>query len=166
MENVISLLIVRLYIMVGDYGWSTLELYIDNQEVVNRGSIQNPSFLNIGQYLTHDFDLWMAISHLQYHLALQIEFEWIKGHQIPTENMEEGLGILFNIDVYKLEMVQYTKQTTTPQCGVFLAGTVCYQQQGHHVQDIYNVFSSRESDNDMLDYYKSKGWTMDALKLI
>lgn len=163
----VVLIVVVLYHHKEDgYGWLTLKLYIDNQEVINRRSRQNLSFLNIGQYLNHDFDLWMVISHLQCHLALQKEFEWIKGYQTPTEDMDEGTGILLNIDVDKLASAQYSKQTIIPQCCVFLAGTICYHQHGHDVQDIYNVISSSESDNnDMLDYYKSKGWTTIEFKL-
>jgi hypothetical protein len=69
---VIVVLIVMLYHHSEDgwYRWSTLLLYIDNQEVVDRGNRKNPNFLNIGQYLTLDFDLWMVLSHLQMHLSL------------------------------------------------------------------------------------------------
>jgi hypothetical protein len=63
--SILVVLIVLLYHHNEDrYGWPTLVLYIDNEEVVNRGSTNNPSFMKIGQYLTHDFDLWMVMSHL------------------------------------------------------------------------------------------------------
>jgi hypothetical protein len=162
---VIVVLIVLLYHYSEDgYGWPKLLLYIDNQEVVDRGSTRNPNFLNIGQYLTHDFDLWMLLGHLQTHLSLRIEFEWIRGHQIPTEDMESNIGILLNNDVDELATKQYTKKGASPQRGVFLAGTVCYHQSGHHVQNISNAISSRETDKDILDYYQSKGWGLEALE--
>jgi glycogen synthase len=120
--------------------------------------------MNIGQYLTHNFDLWMVMSHLHSRLALNIEFEWIKGHHTPSEEIPNGTGILLNIDVDRLAIAQYTKQIMSPQRGVFLAGTVCFHQNGHHVQDIYNAISSRETDKDLLDYYVLKGWKMDVLE--
>jgi hypothetical protein len=146
--------------------WPTLLLYIDNQEVVDRGSKKNPNFLNIRQYLTHDFDLWMVLSHLQKHMALRVEFEWIKGHQTPTDDMDKNVGILLNIDVDNLATAQYAKHTISPQRGVFLAGTVCFHQRGHHVQNIYNAISSRETDQDLLDHYVAKGWTLEALEKV
>jgi hypothetical protein len=42
----------------------SLVLLIDNEEAVNRGNRLKPLFLNIGRYLTHDFDLWNLLSHL------------------------------------------------------------------------------------------------------
>lgn len=42
----------------------TLTLLIDNEEVINRGNILDVSFLNVGQYLTHDYNLWCLMSHL------------------------------------------------------------------------------------------------------
>jgi hypothetical protein len=163
--SILVMIIVLLYHHSEDgYGWPTLILYIDNEEVVNRGSKKNPSFMNIGQYLTHDYDLWMVMSHLQSRLALNIEFEWIKGHQTVSEEVPNLTGILLNTDVDRLATVQYAKQYLSPQRGVFLVGTVCLHQNGHHVQDIYNAISSRETDKDLLDYYVSKGWTMDTLE--
>jgi hypothetical protein len=109
----------------------------------------------------------MVISHLQDNLALPIEFEWIKGHQTLSADMDGGTGVLLNIDVDHLATAQYAKQIITPQHGVFHAGMVCYHQQGHHVQNIHkNAISSRESNTNMIDYYTSKGWTFDALEAI
>jgi hypothetical protein len=57
----------------------SLTLLIDNKEVVTRGSILEPSmFMNVKEYLTHDFDLWGVLSNLQIHLKLSINFKWIK----------------------------------------------------------------------------------------
>jgi hypothetical protein len=81
--------------------------------------------------------------------------------------MEMNIGILLNIaDVDNLVTAQYAKQTISPQRGVFLADTVCYQKSGHHVQDIYNAISSRETDNNILKYYKSKGWSLAILEQV
>jgi hypothetical protein len=164
---ILVVLIVILYHHNEDgYGWPTLMLYIDNQEVVDRGSTRRPNFLNIGQYLTHDFDLWMVMSQLQDHLALKVEFEWIKGHQCLSMDIDNSTGVLLNIDVDQLATKQYSKNIITPQCGVFHAGTVCYHQEGNHVQDIHNAITSRETDCDILNYYRSKGWKCENLKRV
>jgi hypothetical protein len=72
--------------------------------------------LNIGQYLTYHYN--GILSQLQCHLALQIEFEWIKGHQTANEDLEDVVGILFNTNVDKLATNHFVKQTTVPQCMV------------------------------------------------
>lgn len=82
-------------------------------------------------------------------LRITIQFEWIKGHQNSTDNPLDQFSIELNTqadslatDIYKSDLRQ-----------------VCFHQEGFHVQDIANAISSRESDQHMLDYYRSKGWT-------
>jgi hypothetical protein len=44
--------------------WPTTILLIDNKEVVKRGNRLNPTFMNVSQYLTHDYDLWLVLFSL------------------------------------------------------------------------------------------------------
>jgi hypothetical protein len=141
----------------------TLTLLIDNEEVVDRGNVLGDHFLNVGQYLTHDYDLWCLMSHLQLNLHTNVKFEWIKGHQDSSDNPLDEFLITLNTQVDALATDIYKSDLVAHQRGVFLAGQVCFHQEGCHVQNITNVISSRESDQHMLDYYRSKGWTDEAL---
>jgi hypothetical protein len=148
------------------YKWPMVVLYIDNAEVVDRGNTRNPQFRNVGQFLTHDYDLWMVLSNLQSNLLLKVDFEWVRGHQaavLDTGNLD---AILLNNDVDRLATLQYDKRQNIPERGAFKSGGVCFHQMGFHVQNIYNAISSRESDNVLLDYYKTHGWREDTLVLV
>jgi hypothetical protein len=141
----------------------SLVLLIDNEEVVNRGNRLKPLFLNVGRYLTHDFDLWNLLSHLQSHLKLMIHFEWIKGHQDLVDSSSSNLFVDLNIQMDSLATEIYREDLPIPQRGFYHSGVVCFHQEGCHVQNINNAVASRESDGRLLDYYKSKGWTEDSL---
>jgi hypothetical protein len=164
---VLVILIVLLHYHQEDgYKWPTVILYIDNAEVVDRGNTRNPRFRNVGQYLTHDYDLWMVLSNLQSNLLLKVEFEWVRGHQTADLSAGNLDAILLNNDVDRLATLQYDKRQNIPQRGAFKSGVVCFHQMGFHVQNIYNAISSRESDNELLDYYKTHGWHEDTLVLV
>jgi hypothetical protein len=141
----------------------SMVLLIDNEEVVNRGNRLKPLFLNVGRYLTHDFDLWNLLSHLQSHLNLVIHFEWIKGHQDVVDSSSSNLFVDLNIQVDSLATEIYKEDLPIPQRGFYHSGVVCFHQEGFHVQNINNAIASRESDGRLLAYYKSKGWTEDSL---
>jgi hypothetical protein len=117
----------------------------------------------VGQYLTHDYDLWSLMAHLQVSMKMSIAFEWIKGHQEGQGDEKELFAIDLNNQVDTLATDIYAKNLEIPQRGIFFSGQVCYHQQGYHVQDIMNAITARESDQQMLEYYKSKGWSDDAL---
>jgi hypothetical protein len=154
--------------------WPETTLLIDNKEVVTRGNNLSPNFLNVRTYLMHDYDLWMVLVELQYCLKLNVTFEWIKSHQIsdtgfPLNKDEIALvqqKIALNDDVDKLASAAYSNTSEPTERGAFYAGIVCYHQDGAHVQDITKAISSIDSDYDLLQYYISKGWTMDSLKLV
>jgi hypothetical protein len=88
---------------------------------------------------------------------------WIRGHQEGQGDERELFAIELNNQVDALATDIYTKNLEVPQRGIFFSGQVCYHQQGYHIQDITNAISARESDQQMLDYYKSKGWYDNAL---
>jgi hypothetical protein len=79
--------------------WPTTVLLIDNEEVVKRGNRLNPTFMNMSQYLTHDYDLWLVLSSLQLQLPMTIEFEWIKSHQQDDDDETIMTKIGLNNDV-------------------------------------------------------------------
>jgi hypothetical protein len=160
-------LIVLLYHHHEDgYAWPTVKLYIDNSEVVDRGGHINPKFRNVGQYLTHDYDLWMVMSNLQQNMRLKIEFEWVRGHQSIDMGNEQLMALLLNTEVDWLATLQYDKGQEIPQCGSFISGEVCFHQLGFHVQNIYNAVSTRESNKILLDYYKLRGWHEHCFELV
>jgi hypothetical protein len=146
-----------------DTRFPTLTLLIDNEEVVDRGNKLSAHFLNVGQYLTHDYDLWSLMAHFQVSMKMSIAFEWIKGHQEGQGDEKELFAIDLNNQVDALATDIYAKNLEIPQRGIFFAGQVCYHQQGYHVQDITNAITARESDQRMLAYYTSKGWSDAAL---
>jgi hypothetical protein len=122
-----------------------------------------PLFLNVGQYLTHNFDLWGLLLHLQLNLNITIHFEWIRGHQDTIDTRSDHLFIDLNTQVDALATDIYNENMTIYQQGAFHSGIVCYHQDGCHVQNITNAVSSRESDGRLLEYYQSKGWAKDSL---
>jgi hypothetical protein len=122
--------------------WPRTTLLIDNKEVVNRGDILCPSFMNVAQYLTHDFDIWMVLADLQKRLNITIDFEWIKSHQDNADNEESQIKIGLNKDVGDLAMRAYLINGPLPEQGAFLASSVCYHQQGKHVQNIFDAITS------------------------
>jgi hypothetical protein len=144
----------------------SLTLLIDNKEVVDRGSVLYPEFMNIKEYLTHDYDLWCVLSNLQINLKTTVHFEWIKGHQSLTDEEPSKDSIQINNDVDKLASDMYKFNLPSPHRGVFHSGIVCFHQNGFHIQDIFKAVSSHESDKDLIDYYISKGWTMTALERV
>jgi hypothetical protein len=146
--------------------WPTTILLIDNKEVVKRGNRLNPTFMNVSQYLTHDYDLWLVLSSLQLRLPMNIEFEWIKSHQQDDDDETIKTKIGLNNDVDRLASTAYELGSISPERGSFLSGVVCFHQQGHHVQNIHDAISARESDQRLLEYYQSKGWTMESLEWI
>jgi hypothetical protein len=140
-----------------------MTLYIDNEEVVNRGNEFDLQFLNVNEYLVHDYDLWKLLVHLQLRLKITIQFEWIRGHQQDSDGSPDQLAIELNNEVDALATDIYKLHMPIPQRGAFYSGKVCFHQDGFHVQDITKAISSRESDDHLLAYYKSKGWTESAL---
>jgi ribonuclease HI len=164
---VLITLIVLLYHHNEDgHGWPPVKLYIDNEEIVNRGNILNPKFCNVQQYLVHDYDLWKVTSELQKSIHLSINFEWVRGHQSADENNNNNIAILLNIDVDRMATAQYEKNVPPPHRGAFHAGEVCFHQMGFHVQKIKNAITARESDTCLLEYYKQSGWTTTSLELV
>ncbi len=141
----------------------TMVLYIDNEEVVNRGNNFDMNFLNVNHYLTHDYDLWRLMVHLQMTLKITIQFEWIKGHQQDSDVSVDQLPIELNNQVDALATAVYELNIPIPQRGAYHSGQVCFHQEGFHVQNIAKAISARESDARLLTYYKSKGWTEEAL---
>jgi hypothetical protein len=144
----------------------TLTVLIDNKEVVTRGNILNPPFMNVKEYLTHDFDLWEVMSELQDHLKLTVHFEWIKSHQTSTGEELSADAIRLNTEVDALATDVYKLKKKPPHRGFYFSGTVCFHQNGYHIQDIYKAISSHESDKALIDYYLSKGWTIAALEKV
>jgi hypothetical protein len=164
---IIAVLIVLLYHhQEGGYVWPTVKLYIDNAKVLDRGCQVNPTFWNVGQYLTHDYNLWMVMSHPQKQLLLHVDFEWVRGHQSIAEYNKNAVAVLLNTDVDKLATLQYNKEQAISQWSAFISEALCYHQLRFHVQNIYNVVASRESDKLLLEYYKSHGWNDDALAMV
>jgi hypothetical protein len=100
--------------------------------------------------------------HLQMNLNITFQFEWIKVHQQGHGDSSEQFPIELNTQVDSLATDTYKSNMIIPQCGAFYSGQVCYHQDGYHVQHIANAISSRESDEHILDYYTSNGWTEDA----
>jgi hypothetical protein len=97
---VLVVIIVLLYHHQEDgHSWPSVVLYIDNSEVVDRGNRKNPHFRNVGQYLTHDYDLWMVLSNLQTNLLLKVNFEWVRGHQANDIDNADATAILLNNEV-------------------------------------------------------------------
>jgi hypothetical protein len=151
--------------------WPGTILLIDNKEVVDRGN-STPLFLNVRTYLMHDYDLWMLMVELQKFLGFTVMFEWIKSHQTSygSNNMSKddlkilGQKIQLNEEVDDLASKQYLSDQLPTERGAFYAGKVCYHQDGAHIQDIAKAISVIDSDRDILDYYVTKGWSMDTLK--
>jgi hypothetical protein len=85
--------------------------------------------MNVAQYLTHDFDLWMVLADLQKRLNITIDFEWIKSHKGNVDNEESQIKIGLNKDVDDLATRAYLINGPLPERGAFLAGSVCYHQQ-------------------------------------
>jgi hypothetical protein len=81
-------------------GWPKVTIFIDNEEIVNRGNTQTPKFCNVEQYLAHDYDLWMTTSALLQALHLAVEFEWVRGHQDVNEQNQNLTATLLNNVVY------------------------------------------------------------------
>jgi hypothetical protein len=155
---VITCLIVLLYHHNEDgLGWPVVNLYIDNEEIVNRGNKRYPKFRNVRQYLVHDYDLWLTTSDLLSSMNLQVNFEWVRGHQSLDANNENIQAILLNTEVDRMVTEQYKKHEIPPHRGAFHSGIVCFHQQGFHVQKIQNAKSARESDANLLEYYTSHG---------
>jgi hypothetical protein len=154
--------------------WPDVTLLIDNKEVVTRGNNLSPTFMNVCTYLMHDYDLWMVIVELQKYLKFGVNFEWIKSHQCssqssPPTNDEIKLQeqkICLNDDVNKLATAAYTDESDYVERGAFYSGEVCYHQDGAHIQDISKAISSIDSDYAIIQYYLSKGWSMDRLKRV
>jgi hypothetical protein len=146
--------------------WPDVILLIDNQEVVDRGDELWPSFMNVSKYLVHDFDLWMVMAELQRRLYLNIDFQWIRGHQTDESIANDPIHIQMNQAVDALATKAYALGDIPAERGAFLAGKVCFHQSGHHVQDVYDAIKSRESDDRLLEYYISKGWKRSNLALI
>jgi hypothetical protein len=112
---VIIILVVLLYHHnESGYGWPSVTLFIDNEEIVTRGNILQPTFHNVQQYLVHDFDLWKVTSELQQSLQLNINFEWVRGHQTADDTNDNNMAILLNIDVDRMATAQYAKQHSVP----------------------------------------------------
>jgi hypothetical protein len=147
-------------------GWPGVTLLIDNKEVVDRGDAKQPSFMNVNQYLTHDYNLWMVMGELQYRIPLRINYEWIRSHQTAETNTDINQYIKLNNEVDILATEAYSDNTIPPERVFFLAGQVCLHQSGYHVQDVFDAIRSRESDNRLLEYYVSKGWRMHDLKIV
>jgi hypothetical protein len=164
---VIVILIVLLYHYEEDgLGWPAVTLYIDNEEVVNRGQNRNPKFRNVKQYMVHDYDLWMVTNCLLGSIQLKVNFEWVRGHQELDDQNENIAAILLNTEVDKLATKQYEKQEPPKHRGAFHSGIVCYHQKGFHVQRIRNAISARESDDSLIQYYLDHGWTMQLISLV
>jgi hypothetical protein len=146
--------------------WPDAILLIDNKEVVNRGNILSPTFLNARTFLMHNYDLWMVLADLQKSLKFGIMFEWIKSHQTQATSTtlnkkEQALldqKIQLNEDVDRL--------ASNTERGAFYSGKVCYHQDGTHVQDIKKAISSIDSNYDLIQYYLSKGWKMENLQQV
>jgi hypothetical protein len=163
---VLTILIVLLYHHNEDgLGWPSVPLYIDNEEIVDRGN-SNPKFRNVQQYLAHDYDLWVTTRVLQKSLQLKVAFEWIRGHQIAEEQKDNVLAVLLNIEVDAMATAQYKKEETPPHRGAFHSGVVCFHQKGFHVQKVTNAIMSRESDSSIIDYYLAHGWDEESLLLV
>jgi hypothetical protein len=130
--------------------------------------------MNVRTYLMHDYDLWMVIVELQKYLKFGVTFEWIKSHQCssqspPPTNDEIKLQeqkIRLNDNVNKLVTAAYTDESDYVKRGDSYSGEVCYHQDGAHIQDISKAISSIDSDYDIIQYYLSKGWSMDRLKRV
>jgi hypothetical protein len=150
--------------------WPNTTLLIDNKEVVTRGNNLLPTFMNVHTYLMHDYDLWMVIVELQAHLKFGVE--WIKSHQCSSYSLSltnDDIQLLeqkisLNDDVNKLATDAYTNDSEYVEQGAFYSGVVCCHQDGAHIQDISKAILSIDSNYDKIQYYLSKGWTMDTLK--
>ena len=57
-----------------------MTIFIDNAEVIRRGTKKVPK-LGIKQQLVLDYDLWATTERLQAELICNIQWEWVKGHQ-------------------------------------------------------------------------------------
>jgi hypothetical protein len=147
-------------------GWPAVKCYIDNEEVVNRSNLPYPKFRNVQQYLVHNYDLWLLTSHILSSIKLHVEFKWVRGHQTAEENNDNIMATLLNIEVDKMATEQYTKCKSIPHRGAFHSGKVCYHQKGFHVQKIQNAIMARESDANLLTYYKQHGWSENSLELV
>jgi hypothetical protein len=99
-------------------------------------------------------------------LTISINFEWIKSHQTSTGNAISDEAIQLNNEVDALASAVYRLNTPPTHRGVFYSGVVCFHQDGYHIQDIFKAISSHESDKNLLDYYVSKGWMMEALEKV
>ena len=88
----ILLLLHALYIYFEADSPAELTIYIDNSEVVRRGTHTVPR-LGIKQQLALDYDLWATTERLQEALLCKIRWEWAKGHQT------QGRGSKWKLDV-------------------------------------------------------------------
>ena len=73
----------------------TLDIWIDNSEVVRRGKLDTPK-LGIKQQLTLDQDLWATTQRLLKALPCKIQWRWIKGHQTQGQGKKWKVEIEIN----------------------------------------------------------------------
>lgn len=92
--------------------------------------------------------------------------EWIKSHRTTTGNELSVEAIQLNNEVNELVMAVYTLHKSPTHCGAFYSSVVCFHQDDYHIQDIFKAISSHKSNKALLEYYISKGWTMETLEKV
>ena len=73
----------------------SLDIWIDNSEVVRRGQKHLPK-LGIKQQLVLDYDMWATTHRLLQALSCKIQWKWVKGHQQQQQKAPWKLEIDLN----------------------------------------------------------------------
>ena len=149
-------------------------MYIDNKEAIKRTKEKVDKKLTVKTRMVPDYDLWAMTNTLIQEIPIQIDFKWIKSHQIdhndaPKEeddNEIDIIGATINKEVDNLATLHYTKPYIKKKRPHYQGAQVTFSQEDIHRQDIRDMVEQHESNNDIDEYYKKKGWTDEQLKQI
>ena len=150
-------------------------MYINNKEAIKRTDEKVDKKLTIESRMVADYDLWTMTNSITQQIPIQIEFKWIKSHQIDkgVENNEDPdneldmTGAIINKEVDNLATMQYLKPYETIPRPHYQGAQVTFHQQGKHRQNIKKeIVELHETNNKINEYYKKKGWTEQQLQQI
>ena len=148
-------------------------IYIDNNTVVKRGT-EEQSLMNIRDYAVPDQDLWSLTTELIQSLPIDIELQWIRGHQDTNEygqcvygpfNRDVSMNILTDELADEGLWLEGDKTLHRPTFSTTVMAL--YTKEDIQVSNIRSYMNEKVNGGMMEEYYEHRrGWSKQDLESI
>ena len=151
----------------------TVQIYCDNKQAVTMCSNKNPC-LNISETLQAEYDLQLLIQQVAQACYVNIEFQWIKGHQDELKCGTKIYGPFSKVVQANIDMDKFASTAASKSEHTFIKRPTfnttkmsIYNEANEYVTDLQEQLTTNLRHNDLWLYLMRKNkWNEEIMKTI